>query len=65
MVPGKPHQPDWLLHLCGIQGRRHLIWGGQVGSAHARTLWSGGMLPREVLKFRGYEIASETIFGPI
>ena len=24
-----------------------------------------GMLPQEILKFRGYEIASETNFGPI
>ena len=51
-----------------IQGRSHQIWGDQVGSASARTLYPGGwglggILPQKILKFRGYEIAPETIFG--
>ena len=47
------------------------VWSGQVRSACVSMQqllllgWSGGMLPQKCLKFRGYEIASETIFGPI
>ena len=45
-----------------------LIWGDQVGSASARTLYpegggGGACSPIKILKFRGYEIAPETIFG--
>ena len=64
--------PQRLLSLqaqfyCPLQGRSHQIWSGQVGNAQeCYTLGgSGGMLPHKILKFRGYEIASETIFVPI
>ena len=53
--------------MCN-QGRSHEICRGQVSGACVSTQQLGevgGMPPpRKFLEFRGYEIASETIFGP-
>ena len=53
---------DWVQ-----QGHSHQIWGGQVRSVwHKHTTARGvGVVPRKILEFRGYEIASETIFGQV
>ena len=51
-----------------FQCRSHQVLSGQVCSACVSTLQlggSGGMLPRKFWEFRGYEIASETIFRSI
>ena len=61
--------PSMLLNtfLLIVQGRSHQAWSDQVGSACTRK----NAIPYEGLgacsprKFRGYEIASETNFGPI
>ena len=61
-----PHASTALLMATELlQGRSHQVWSDQVGSARARTLYRRGvcMLPQENLKFRSYEIASETTFG--
>ena len=49
------------------QGCSHQSWSGQVSGvwkSMQQLEGSGGMPLRTFLEFRGYEIASETIFGP-
>ena len=73
------HKPTWLLahgHVhdqqqclshVPIQGHSHQIWSGEVSGAcisMQQLGGSGGIPPRKFGEFRGYEIASETIFGP-
>ena len=54
----------WLLSICRAVAIRG--WSGHVCSACVSMLQLGGVgacTPRKFLEFRGYEIASETIFG--
>ena len=48
------------LLVLAIQDRSHQIWSNQVGSVCTKMLY-----PRGVWGHAPYEIASETIFGPI
>ena len=36
-----------------------------VGEGGEGSGWSVGMVPRKILKCKGYEVASESIFGQI
>ena len=50
------------------QGLNHQVWSSQVRNACISTLQQGGLgscCPKKFLKFGGYEIAFDTIFGSL